>query len=578
MKAASQIKQFQLSSSIEVSQFLELFLENAGYSREKIIQYSFLIEEALIKWRDEFPSDTLVTVKRHSSAKNICFDLFLEGRKSDPFIIDSKAVLDKIPEEVMHDRLLSGVGYELKYIYQKGNNHLILELPLKTPEVTIFKRNLIFLMIPVVLQSLLNFITNYVDAFMLGFLDADSMSAVSLASSFCNIHLFLITGLCVAITTLVSQLWGKRDREGASCNINIAITVGLIISLIFAGASLFLPYQVMSFFTDVESIRILGVSYLRILTPSYFFISIYLVLYSVFRIMGKGSVALTIAIIGCGVNIIINAVLIFGLLGLPSLGISGAAIATITCQFVQCLACLVYSFRHKELGIKLSAKAVNIRSRLKAFFHIFIPTGCQYLSWIVATSIISMAFGHLGPDVIAANSVLLIVSGLIFSVREGIGSAAGIMVGALLGKNKLDEAVERSKVILGVGLKFGIVASLAFALISFLLRFLPLDLSESAIFYMNLMIITCSLNVFSSCQNGIINSGALYIGGDSKAVLIIDSAVMWGVMVPISIIGTFVFKFPIVFMALFLKGDEILSFPFKFWRYKQKKWVRNLTK
>ena len=104
-----------------VGAVVETELGKLGYDREKIVNYSFLIEEALIEWREKLPADSDLIIKRVDKGSNVFFSVSIEGEKVDPFYIDPSE-MDDLSVMKYHDKLLSGVGSELRYKYSKGSD------------------------------------------------------------------------------------------------------------------------------------------------------------------------------------------------------------------------------------------------------------------------------------------------------------------------------------------------------------------------------------------------------------------------------------------------------------------------
>ena len=221
-----------LSESNDIANLLSLALENLGYSNERIIRYSFLIEEALLKWKNHGLSESQLCFSGIDRKDEKVFRWSIAGERCDPFSIDTDMV-DTDPVVRMNDLLQSGVGAELKYKYRNGENTITLTLPVKDPEKRLFNRNLKSLAIPIGFQALIVAIASYIDSFMLGFLDSDAMSAVSQVAQFVLTQSLLITACEISATAIISKLWSNRDRKGLSSLIGVAMKVSFLLSSLF---------------------------------------------------------------------------------------------------------------------------------------------------------------------------------------------------------------------------------------------------------------------------------------------------------------------------------------------------------
>ena len=557
------------NDSADVSNLLELALQNLGYTKEQIVHYSFLTEEALIQWRETLPADAELRFER-SDTRRICrIMISLPGEECDPFRVG------KDPDEPltkMADRLLSGIGSELSYRYRRGVNQLCLRLPKKNPEETIFARNLLLMMIPIALQQLLETMASNADAIMLGFLSANSMSAVSLVANFSQIHILLISGMIVGTTALISQYYGIRDRKMCRDIASISTKLGMIISVVFAGVSFLFPVQILKFYTNIPELWERGAVYLRFIAVSLLISPLYRIPYCSMYATGRVKASVRYAMIGCVSNLVLNALFIFVL----RMDIVGAGLATVLSGLLQVGLVAIDTRRNDSMKIDFRVKLIG-NPAFRQFVTKAAPPTVQFRVYIVGSNILVSAFGHMGKDILAANAILMIVFNMITAITCGVGSGAGILIGNLLGKGKFDVAWERSRLLIRFGGLLGIVMALLFALVSYILRFLPVDLTEGAIEAMNWMLIFYSINTAFNMLNGILNNGMLHAGGDSIGVLIADVIVMWGILVPFALLGTHVIAIPVWVMIAVLRSDEVISFPLKYARYRKRKWLNNMT-
>lgn len=558
-----------LSESNDIANLLSLALENLGYSNEWIIRYSFLIEEALLKWKNHGLAESQLCFSGIDRKDEKVFRWSIAGERCDPFSIDTDMV-DTDPVVRMNDLLQSGVGAELKYKYRNGENIVTLTLPTKDPDRRLFNRNLTALAIPIGFQALIVAIASYIDSFMLGFLDSDAMSAVSQVAQFVLTQSLLITACEISATAIISKLWSNRDRKGLSSLIGVAMKVSFLLSSLFFILSFFLPDKVMAFYTDIPELAAYGTTYLRIVSFSFLACPVFRVMYSLMRATGRAGKCLLYSIAGSTVNVILNAVFIFGLAGCPRLGVTGAAIATVASSLLQLILAIAGIVRIDGIHISLHRSA----DVSKDFMKRFIPMCAQFMIWCVATNIISAAFGHMNSDIMAANSLITIVTGMVTCLKTGVATGCGILMGGYLGKGDSDRTWKMSRVMLSTGAKWAVLCAVLLSVTVIAATFLPIDLSNDAKRYTYFLIAICSVNIFFSFMNAIINQGALYAGNDTKSVLLIDTAVMWCILVPVAVAGTYFVTIPVIIMLVVLRIDEVLSFPLKYRRYLSARWLK----
>lgn len=561
----------RIVNSDDISALLTLALENLDYDNESIVRYSFLIEEALLKWNESGLSEQELCFSRNDTRNDVRFTWQVRGESCDPFAIDlSTSDVDYITR--MKDLLLSGVGNELKYKYKHGVNTITLSLPKKDHAGNLFKSNLKILAIPLCMQALMTAIATYVDSFMMGFLDVSAMSAVSQLSPYINTLSGILMACEIAATVVITKLWGKRDRQQMQYAQSIVMQLSLLISLVFWAGAFFAPRSIMSFYTDIPDLITYGVPYLRTVSFSFLITAAYRMYYCFMRIIGKAKACMLFSIYACILNVICNSIFIFGLFGIPKMGAHGAALSTTLSGLLQLILVIIYANKDKALHIDwifTKYRHPVVMNYLTTVAPIFI----QFAAWLIASNIIASAFGHMNADILAAYSILLIITSLTDCMNVGISTSGSVLIGNLLGKKKTERAWMGSRVLIKVSAKAALISILTMVLFCFVYTKLPVDLSEEAIRYLIYLNVIYAINTIFAYLNCAINKGTLYAGGEAKKILFIDTIVMWGIMVPVALASTYWVTIPALLLFFILKFDETLSFPYKFYRYRRKEWL-----
>ena len=230
-----------------------------------------------------------------------------------------------------------------------------------------FYRNLTRLALPIALQSLMLASVAAGDALMLGKVAQDEMTAVSLATQIQfvqNMFLMAVTG---AGAILGAQYWGKGDRRTLEDIFNLMLRFCGILSVIFFLACELAPGLLMHIFTHDAPLIAIGSSYLRIAGWSYLLTGIsqcYLTIMKVSEHVKPGALISSCAVI---LNIILNAVFIFGLLGAPAMQARGAALATTISRIIELALCVVVSSKASYIR-PVFDRFMRISRQLKADF------------------------------------------------------------------------------------------------------------------------------------------------------------------------------------------------------------------
>lgn len=434
------------------------------------------------------------------------------------------------------------------------------------------------LVVPIVIQNLLSAAVSSADVVMLNYVGQSSISAVSLAANYASVLFMVYYGLGTGATLLCAQYWGKKDLQAIRVVEGIALRFSLMITLVFSGFAMVSPELMMRLFTtDAELIRI-GAGYLRIMSFTYLcwgFIEIYL---AVLRSVGKVTIAMILNVLAFSLNILLNAVFIFGLFGAPRLGAAGVAIATATSRAVELIGCIIVSLLFsKDLKLNPAYMLISNKPLLKDFVQLSLPALANDLSWSVAFSMYSVILGHLGTDAVAANSLVVVARNFGTVLCFGTASAGGILLGNVMGEGDMGRAKEYASKLLKLTVITGAIGSVLILIATpFILHFA--SLSETAMHYLKYMLLINTYYVMGAAVNTTLIAGVFRAGGDTRFGLICDTIDMWCYAVPLGFIAAFVFKLPVLVVYFLLCTDEFVKWPWVIKRYLSGKWLQNITR
>lgn len=431
--------------------------------------------------------------------------------------------------------------------------------------------------LPIIVQNLLSSAVSSADVVMLNYVGQDSLAASSLATQYSSIIYMFFYGMGTGATMLCAQYWGKGDVSAIEKVQGIALRISLVIGLGMGLCALLIPRSMMLVFTGDEELIRLGASYLRIVSISFICWSISEVYLSVLRSIGRVSISTVISVITLLLNVALNAVFIFGLFGAPKLGIVGVAIATSTSRVVQLIVCLVVSARSQDIKLKFSMMFQKNRVLQKDFFRMAIPAMLNDVVWGTAFSMYSVIMGHMGSDMVAANSIVSVVRNFGAVACFSLASASGIVIGQMLGDDQFDDAKKAGHrfLILSIitGMLGGVLVLLASPLV---LRYA--SLTEQASGYLKTMLYLNTFYITGQAVNTTLIAGVFRAGGDSRFGLVCDIFDMWCYAVPLGFLAAFVFKLPPMVVYVLLLTDEFVKWPWVFKRYFSYKWIKNITR
>ncbi len=442
-------------------------------------------------------------------------------------------------------------------------------------------RRIAVVALPIILQNLLDAAVNSADVLMLNFVGQTAISATSLASQYSSIYFMFLYGIGTGVSMLSAQYWGKGDSKTIEKVEGLGMRFSTTIGAVSCLCCFFIPELMMKVFTNDEELIRMGAVYLRILAPAIFLWSISTVYTAVLRCIGRVATSTAIEAITLLTNVALNAVFIFGLFGLPQMGVTGVALATTISRIVQLLCCIVVSA--KGAAVKLTIKPIFSFRQVasselrKDFISMALPAIGNDVIWSVGFSMYSVILGHLGNDAVAANSIVSVVRNLGCVLCYGIGSAAGIIIGQILGTGQIEEGKKASHTMFRMAIAAGAVGGLiVFAVTPFVMS--HANLTETALDYLLFMMRINIYYVMGTAVNTILIAGVFRAGGDSKFGFWCDTIDMWVYAVPLGLIAAFVFDLPVKVVYFLLCTDEFVKWPWVLKHFYSHKWAKNITR
>lgn len=448
----------------------------------------------------------------------------------------------------------------------------------RTDKNTFYSR-IFKLVLPIIIQNLLSSAVSSADVIMLNYVGQSSISAVSLASQYANILFMVFFGLGTGATILCAQYYGKGDMQAIQVVEGIALRFSMTISILFAGMALAIPDWMMRLFTNDAELIAVGASYLRFMSVSYLCCGIAEVYLAILRSIGQVAISTALNVLAFSLNIFLNAVFIFGLFGAPRLGAAGVGIATSISRFVELLACFMVS-RFRDT-IKLDFRYLFAKNKLlfKDFVRLSLPALGNDIVWSVAFAMYSVIIGHLGTDAVAANSFVVVVRNFGTILCFGMASAGGILLGNIIGENKLEEARDAAKQIMKLTVISGAIGGLiVVAAMPIVLNYASSSLSGQAMHYLKYMLWINTYYIMGAAVNTTLIAGAFRAGGDSRFGFICDAITMWCYGVPLGFLAAFVLKLPVMWVYFLLCTDEFVKWPWVLRHYRSGKWLNNITR
>ncbi len=440
-----------------------------------------------------------------------------------------------------------------------------------------FWKKVLIIGLPVSIQNLINTTVNMVDTFMIGSLGDDYVSAVGLASKVFFVMNLLIFGIVSGSSVLLSQYYGKRDDENLNKTFGFMMLLSLLGSLLFFIFAMAIPDSLMRIFTTSDTLIEIGAPYLRIVSISYIFTAFSMAASAMLRCINKTKAPMLFSSISVLVNVLFNYLFIFGKLGITPLEANGAAVGTIIARVVEFISILLYLIFAKR-DVKLNIKEmINIdKETIKKNFRFALPVIINELGWGLGTTLYSVVYGHMSNDVVAAMTIATALEDLVWALLIGVSTACSVIVGNQLGANDLKGAEVTAKKLLIFGLILS--ALLGGIMLAIIEPYIMLyNASDVVMTYIRRVCIAYAILMPARTFNLIMIVGILRSGGDTLFCMIMELSCLWGVGLLSGTIGAFVFNLDVLFVYLLFESEQIIKIIIGFFRYKQKKWVRNIA-
>jgi putative MATE family efflux protein len=446
----------------------------------------------------------------------------------------------------------------------------------KNPEAKEFYSSLVKIVAPIAGQNLITAAVSSADVIMLGSVSQTAIAAASLAGQIQFILFMFFTGLSSGMIMLSAQYWGKKDLNSIRTLLGIALRISFVVGFVFAIASIFAPEFLMRLYTNEQPLIEQGAIYLRTVGFAYLVMPVSQIFQATLKSVEKVKTVTIITIVALSTNILLNAIFIYGWFGIPKMGIFGVALATLIARILEAVLCVTYASTRKDVSFNLGCFFRFNKILTKDFYKYSLPALGNELVWGTAFSVYSVILGHLGEDIVAANSVVNVVKNLATVLCFGMSYGGAIILGKQMGAGNLEVAERNASRLVKTTILSGVLGSIFFILCRPLLPFIA-ELSPTATYYTKYLLYINAASIIGAAVNTVLICGVFRAGGDAKFGFIADTISMWCVSVPLGLLAAFVFKLPPLWVYFVLFLDEFEKMPVIIHHYFKKTWLRDIT-
>jgi putative MATE family efflux protein len=440
-----------------------------------------------------------------------------------------------------------------------------------------FMRAMLSLAIPVAFQQFITASLNMVDVIMVGQLGEAAIAALGLANQVFFLLVLFLFGVTSGMAIFTAQFWGKGDEENIRKVLGICLTVAISVGFLFTLAATLIPEKVLGFYTEDPEVVALGKSYLRIVGFSYVFMAVTTSYFAVLRSITLVKMTVVVSVIAIVLKTSLGYLLIFGIGGLPALGVRGAAIGTTFGWIFEAILiiALVYALKTPLAANPLTYFRFG-RTFLGKVLKTAMPAAANEVFWSVGITIYNAVYAHIGTDAIASVQISATIEEIAFVFFIGLGNACAIMVGNKIGEREKEIAFE-------YGRRFTILTVLVALLAGVIILFLrgPVvglyEISPLAAGNARRLMMIFALSAWLRSINFILFVGALRAGGDTRFAMFMELFSIWVIGVPAALIGGFVLQLPVHGVYMMVLIEELVKVFIISRRYLSRKWIHDLV-
>lgn len=384
------------------------------------------------------------------------------------------------------------------------------------------------LLFPVLIETVISRIFHIADSMMIGQMENSTVAvaAVGLCVSPTNIIISVTTAFFIGTTATVAWYYGADEKKRMRTVAWQSMGIAFVIAVLFFALSFFGAGTIIGFVCGKSEAYPLAMTYYRINAIGFFFQILTANITAALRGIGVSKTAMMYNLTGGVVNVALNYALIYGKLGLPAMGVAGAAWATVISKIVSfVIAVFVIVFTKSELNFRLGINKKFDKAFKTRFFPIACTSASEQLILQSGAMLTAKIVATLSTASIAANQVISSIEGFAWAT----GSACQVASTSLFGRSLGEHNEKKARAYLSFSLKWAVGFALAeVAMFVFLGKYMAVGFSNDKSLYP----LICTLLLFSAAELPFINahqtvSGALRSVGDTIAPLVASFISLW---------------------------------------------------
>lgn len=448
-----------------------------------------------------------------------------------------------------------------------------------------FYRKLFSVLVPILVQNLITNFVNLLDNIMVGQVGTEPMSGVAIVNQLLFVFNLCIFGGLAGAGIFTAQFYGKRDDEGVRHTFRAKLYIAFGAFAVFALTLLGKGEALIGLFLhegkealDLGATLRYGMSYLRVMLLQMLPFAVCVAYAGTLRETGETLLPMKAGIAAVFVNLILNYILIFGKLGVPALGVVGAAIATVIARIVECLIMIVWTHSHSERCrfIVGAYRSLHVPGQLaRRMLRLGAPLLLNELLWSAGMTVLNQCYSVRGLEVISALNISTTVTNLFLCAFFAMGNAISILIGQLLGAGELDRAVDEDRKLIAFALLLSLLIGGTMALVAPLIPQIYNTTPAVKALACSLLYVSAAAMPMNAYTNACYFT--LRSGGKTVITFIFDSAFLWCLAVPTAFVLSRFTAMPILPLYIVVLALDLIKCVIGTDLLRRRKWVNNIV-
>lgn len=448
-----------------------------------------------------------------------------------------------------------------------------------------FYRRVLAVMTPVLIQNVITNFVSLLDNLMVGQVGTEQMSGVAIVNQLLFVYNLFLFGGMAGPGIFTAQYFGRGDRDGVRHTFRAKLWVGLGGWLVFSLALLFGGRELISLFLheggealDLGKTLDSGLGYLHVMMLQMLPFALQQVYASTLRETGETLLPMKAGVIAVFVNLVFNYILIFGKLGAPALGVTGAAIATLISRLAELGIILGWTRRHRARFPFLEGALRSLRvpgPLLRQIALTGAPLMLNELLWSAGMTALNQSYSLRGLEVVSAMNISATASNLFFCAFFSMGTTVSIMIGQLLGAGELERAVDEDRKLIAFSVALCTAVGVLMVFVAPLLPELYNTTDAVKALAVRLLWVSAAMMPVNGYTNACYFT--LRCGGKTLITFLFDSAFVWVVCMPVAFALSRLTALPILPMVIIVNALDLIKCAVGFFLVRSKKWVNNLV-